>query len=239
MRFGLAVDHRPAMRYNAAPMPDRDPYEVARRRMVEEQIAAGGIKDRRVIGAMGIVRRHMFVPAGMEDQAYLDRPLPIGFGQTISQPLMVAIMTEALELEGTERVLEIGTGSGYQAAILALLAKEVYTIERIAELSVRARKAIYSMRLSNVKFRIGDGTMGWPEEAPFDGIIVTAGAPVVPESLKSQLADGGRLVIPVGGEEIQYLEVVRRAGSGFQKRTVTACRFVKLVGAEGWREGDA
>ena len=217
----------------------RDTYEVARRRMVAEQLMPGGIHDPRLLEVMGKVPRHAFVSKGMQDQAYLDRPLPIGLGQTISQPLMVAIMTEALRLTGTERVLEIGTGSGYQAAILAELAREVYTIERISELSLNARKALYRLQYNNVYLKVGDGTMGWPEKAPFDGIIVTAGAPYVPQALKEQLAEGGRLVIPVGGQDLQLLEVVINEGGKFQTRQVTACRFVKLVGEQGWRVNDA
>lgn len=213
----------------------RDPYEVARRRMLTEQLIPGGIHDSRVLDAMGRVLRHAFVNPGMEDQAYLDRPLPIGLGQTISQPLMVAIMSEALALDGSERVLEIGTGSGYQAAILAELVREVFTIERIKDLSIRARKVLYRLQYNNIKLKVGDGTLGWPEEAPFDRIIVTAGAPVVPEELKHQLADGGRLVIPVGGEDVQILDLIERSGNEFNKRSVTACRFVKLVGEKGWK----
>jgi protein-L-isoaspartate(D-aspartate) O-methyltransferase len=232
------VDPRLLMLYTDASRRERDPYEVARRRMVAEQIAPGGVRDPRVLEAMGRVRRHAFVSPGMEDQAYLDRPLPIGFSQTISQPLMVALMTEALKLTGSERILEIGTGSGYQAAILAELAKEVFTIERIRELSIRARTALYRMRYENVKLRIGDGTLGWPEQSPFDGIVVTAGAPVVPQALIAQLADGGKLVIPVGDAELQYLEVIERVGTEIRKKSVTACRFVKLVGEQGWRSND-
>lgn len=217
---------------------DRDPYEVARRRMVDEQLVARGIKDSKVLAAMGKVPRHLFVSPGMENQAYLDRPLQIGFSQTISQPLMVAMMSEELHLAGSDRVLEIGTGSGYQAAILAELAREVFTVERLTDLSIRARKVLYRLRYKNVKLRIGDGTTGWPEEAPYDGIIVTAGAPYVPEALRQQLADGGRLVIPVGGEDIQTLEVITRRGNDFEKFVSTSCRFVKLVGKEGWRSGE-
>lgn len=228
------VDKRLMMIYNAANSRERDPFEVARRRMVAEQIIPGGVRNQKVIDAMGGVLRHAFVNPGMEEQAYLDRPLQIGFGQTISQPLMVALMTEALCLKGGERILEIGTGSGYQAAVLAEIAKEVFTIERIEELSIRARKALYKLKYKNIKFRIGDGTLGWPEEAPYDGIVVTAGAPVVPEALIAQLKVGARLVIPVGGEDIQYLEVIERVDGGIKKRTVTACRFVKLIGEHGW-----
>ncbi len=212
-----------------------DLYTVGRRRMVTEQLIPGGIRDPRVLEVMGMVPRHEFVSPGMEDQAYLDRPLPIGLGQTISQPLMVAIMTEAMALKGDERVLEIGTGSGYQAAILAELCKEVYTIERIRDLSIRARKILYKLGYKNIKHRIGDGTLGWLEEAPYDGIMVTAGAPYVPEALQDQLSEGGRLVIPVGGEAVQQLDVITRKGGEFHTHSVTACRFVKLVGKNGWR----
>lgn len=232
----MKFDPHLIMLYNNTPDRQRDPYEVARRRMVEDQLLTHGIKEPRVIEAFRKVRRHEFVSPGMEDQAYLDRPLPIGFGQTISQPLMVAIMTEALELKGNERILEIGTGSGYQAAILAELAREVYTVERIKELSHRARKTIYRLRYNNVKFRIGDGTLGWPEEGPYDEIIVTAGAPFVPKALLDQLADGGRLVIPVGGEDVQDLELIQRAGGEFRKKLITSCRFVKLTGEQGWKD---
>ncbi|MFH0799429.1 MAG: protein-L-isoaspartate(D-aspartate) O-methyltransferase [Pseudomonadota bacterium] len=232
------IDPRLMMIYNNALPRERDPYEVARRRMVSEQLVPGGVRDPRVIAACAKVPRHMFVSPGMETQAYEDRPLQIGFGQTISQPLMVAIMSEALELTGSERVLEIGTGSGYQAVILAELAKEVFTVERIAELSIRARKVMYRLRYNNIKLKVGDGTLGWPDEAPFDGIIVTAGAPVVPEALTAQLVEGGRLVIPVGGEEMQYLDIIQRVGNDLRRRTITACRFVKLLGAQGWSNGD-
>lgn len=236
---GMMIDPRLMTKHRESADRKRDPYEVARRRMLAEQIVPGGVRDARVIEAMGKVLRHAFVNPGMEDQAYLDRPLPIGFGQTISQPLMVALMTEALSLTGRERVLEIGTGSGYQAAVLAELVREVLTIERITELSIRARKIQYRLRYRNIRYRIGDGTMGWPEEAPFDGIVVTAGAPVIPEGIIGQLAEGGRLVIPVGGEDLQYLEVIERQGGEVRKKTVTACRFVKLIGAQGWSDGDA
>lgn len=233
------VDKRLMMIHNEANSRERDPFEVARRRMIAEQIIPGGVRDQKVLDAMGEVLRHAFVNPGMEEQAYLDRPLQIGFGQTISQPLMVALMTEALSLKGGERVLEIGTGSGYQAAVLAEIAKEVFTIERIEELSIRARKVLYKLKYKNIKFRIGDGTLGWPEEAPYDGIVVTAGAPVVPEALIAQLKIGARLVIPVGGEDIQYLEVIERVDGGIRKKTVTACRFVKLIGEHGWKRNNA
>lgn len=215
-----------------------DNFTVARRRMLSEQLLPGGIRSKIVLDAMGAVKRHLFVSPGMEDQAYLDRPLPIGFGQTISQPLIVAKMTEALDLKGHERILEIGTGSGYQAAVLSQLVRQVFTIERLADLSIRARKVFYRLHMNNITLKIGDGTIGWPDEAPFDGIIVTAGAPCVPDALCSQLADGGKLIIPVGGHETQSLEMIIRNGSTLTKRSITACRFVKLVGEQGWNLGD-
>jgi protein-L-isoaspartate(D-aspartate) O-methyltransferase len=214
----------------------RDPYEVARRRMITEQLLPRGIKDERVIAAMGRVKRHEFVTSGMENQAYLDRPLQIGFGQTISQPLIVALMTEELKLSGNERVLEIGTGSGYQAAVLAEIVEHVFSIERIPDLSERAAVAINAAGYRNVTLKIGDGSLGWKEKAPFDRIIVTAGAPCVPDALKEQLSNGGFLVIPVGDEEIQNLNIIRKDGDVFQKRIATACRFVRLVGQQGWSE---
>jgi protein-L-isoaspartate(D-aspartate) O-methyltransferase len=203
--------------------------------MVSEQLIPGGIKDKKVLDVMGKIPREAFVDPGMEAQAYEDRPLHIGMGQTISQPLIVAMMSEALELKGGEKVLEIGTGSGYQAAILAELAKEVFTIERIDVLSIRARKVLNRLLYRNIKFRIGDGTQGWPEEAPFDGIMVTAGAPVIPEALREQLSEGGKLVIPVGGDVVQELLVVTREKSGFRTKIITGCRFVKLIGEFGWK----
>ncbi len=217
---------------------ERDRYEVARRRMVSEQLIPNGVRDARVLEAMGNVPRHLFVSPGMEPQAYLDRPLPIGDGQTISQPLMVALMTEALRLKGCERILEIGTGSGYQAAVLAELAKEVYSIERLADLSQNARRALYQAGYRNVTLNVGDGTLGWPEHAPYDGIVVTAGAPAIPEQLKEQLADGGRLIIPVGGAEVQQLIIIQRDGGNFQTTIGAGCRFVRLIGQRGWKNND-
>jgi protein-L-isoaspartate(D-aspartate) O-methyltransferase len=210
-------------------------YDVARRRMVETQLVARGIKDRRVIEAMLKVPRHIFVDEAMSAQTYSDTSLPIGEKQTISQPYMVALMTELLQLNGTEKVLEIGTGSGYQAAILATIADRVYTVERIRPLALRARKALDSLRLLNVNIRIGDGTDGWEAEAPFDAILVTAGAPDVPETLIAQLKTGGRLIIPVGSRTEQTLVKVTKQedGSGYRETSIP-CRFVKLVGRLGW-----
>ncbi len=178
--------------------------------------------------------RHVFVPPDLVDEAYEDHPLSIGKGQTISQPYIVALMTEALELEGNEKVLEVGTGSGYQTAILAELAREVYSIERIPELARDAERRLEDLGYTNVHIKVGNGTLGWPEEAPFDAIMVTAGAPKVPGPLKAQLADGGRLVIPVGSEFHQVLYRVKRQKDTFSEEALTSCVFVPLVGEEGW-----
>lgn len=210
-------------------------YDISRRRMVETQIIARGIHDRMVIEAMFKVPRHIFVEEAMSAQAYSDSPLPIGEKQTISQPYMVALMTELLHLAGDEKVLEIGTGSGYQAAILATIAKRVYTVERIRPLALRARKALDSLGLLNINIKIGDGTDGWETEAPFDAILVTAGAPDIPETLIAQLKNGGRLVIPVGNQFEQTLVKVTKIDDGSVLReTSVACRFVKLFGKHGW-----
>lgn len=214
---------------------DQNGYYVARRRMIEEQIVPA-VKDKRVIKAMSSIPRHLFVPEAFRNQAYSDYPLNIGDAQTISQPQIVAMMTEALELKGKERVLEIGTGSGYQAAILSGLCKHVYTIERIRSLANRARMVLYDIGITNFTIRVGDGTLGWPEEAPFDAIIVTAGAPSVPEEYVEQLADGGRLVIPVGDEVLQRLLVVTKNGDKILQKIVSGCRFVKLIGKKGWQK---
>lgn len=206
--------------------------------MVQEQIVSRGITDRRVLDAMLKVPRHIFVQEAMALQAYSDSPLPIGEKQTISQPYMVALMTELLELSGREKVLEIGTGSGYQTAILAMLANRVCTAERIRPLALRARKCLDSLKLFNVMIRINDSEgspIGWEEEAPFDAIIVTAGAPSVPEVLIEQLAPGGRLVIPVGGEAEQtLLKIVKKADGSLESETCVGCRFVPLIGRQGW-----
>ncbi len=213
-------------------------FDISRKRMVESQIIARGIKDRRLIEAMLKVPRHIFVEEAMATQAYNDNPLPIGEKQTISQPYMVALMTELLELKGTEKVLEIGTGSGYQAAILASLADRVYTIERIRSLVLRARKALDILGLFNVNIKIADGTVGWKEDAPFDAIIVTAGSPDIPLELIDQLAVGGRMVIPVGGQiEQTLLRITKEKDGAIVREELTGCRFVKLIGKYGW-EGE-
>jgi len=211
-----------------------DHYKIARQRMVEGQLITRGIRDKRVLDAMRKVPRHLFVDEAMYSQAYSDFPLPIGDEQTISQPFMVAMMTEALELKGNERVLELGTGSGYQTAILAELCHRAYSIERISSLAGRARKVLDKLGYGNVVVKIGDGTLGWEEEAPFDAIIVTAGAPEIPKPLIDQLKTGGRLVIPVGGEFIQTLIRVRKTEAGIEREDMGGCRFVKLIGEHGW-----
>ncbi|MFH0962384.1 MAG: protein-L-isoaspartate(D-aspartate) O-methyltransferase [Planctomycetota bacterium] len=206
--------------------------------MVEGQIARRGIRDERVLEAFRRVPREEFVPEGYRRSAYEDHPLDIGSGQTISQPYMVALMTEALALTGKEGVLEIGTGSGYQTAILAVLAKRVYTIERIATLSERARETLERLGYANVEYHVGDGTLGWPERRTFERIMVTAAAPSVPEPLGTQLGEGGLLVIPVGGPWEQSLCVVEKRGGGLTQRSVCGCVFVKLIGEHGWKVDD-
>jgi protein-L-isoaspartate(D-aspartate) O-methyltransferase len=203
-------------------------------RMVRTQLARRGIRNERVLAAMREVPRHVFVEENLLDEAYDDNPLPIGHGQTISQPYMVAIMTELLGLEGTERVLEIGTGSGYQAAILTRLCSWVYSIETVRELSERAERIIDQCGYHNITLKVGDGSLGWPEQAPFDAIIVTAGAPAVPEPLVQQLVEGGRLVIPVGDRYSQALKRVTKTAQGQKIENHTGCRFVDLIGTFGW-----
>ncbi len=204
--------------------------------MVETQLIPRGIKDKRVINAMLTIPRHLFVPEeALWSQAYSDFPLPIGEKQTISQPYIVALMTEALELKGAERVLEIGTGSGYQTAILSMLAEKVYSIERISSLAARARKVLDSINCSNVVIKIGDGTLGWPEESPYDAILTTAAAPEIPKCYIDQLKIGGRLIIPVGDVYSQVLVKVIKTKDGIIKQDMGGCRFVKLIGRYGWK----
>ena len=209
-------------------------YEAARKKMVAQQLVARGIKDSRVLSVMGEIPRHLFVGSSNLSEAYDDNPLPIGKGQTISQPFMVAFMTELLVLQGNERVLEIGTGSGYQAAILSRLCGWVYTIERIADLSENAQDVLKTWGCQNISFKIGDGSGGWPEESPFDGIIVTAGAPVISDLLIDQLAMKGKLVIPVGDRFSQTLKRVVKTRTGIKVENHTGCRFVDLIGEHGW-----
>lgn len=214
-----------------------DRYAKQRMRMVDAQIRSRGIKDMRLLKLMEKIPRHLFVEEAMMDQAYNDNPLPIGERQTISQPYIVALMTEALALTGKEKVLEIGTGSGYQTAILAELADRVCSIERIASLAGMARKTLDYLNAFNVAIRVGDGTYGWKEEAPFDAILVTAGAPKVPPILVEQLGAGGRLVIPVGSRSTQTLLKVTRLSENIEdvkKEDLGGCRFVDLIGEHGW-----
>jgi len=212
-------------------------WENLRHEMVERQLVRRGIRDARVLEAMREVPRHMFVAPGMEARAYDDNALPIGEGQTISQPYMVALMTQALELSGTERVLEIGTGSGYQTAILARLAEQVFSVERVSSLARTARETLEQLGMSNVAIRTGDGTIGWKEFEPYDRIIVTAGAPEVPPSLTEQLSDPGIMVVPVGSQGLQQLKVVRRQGGTLSTSDAGGCVFVPLLGREGWDDG--
>ena len=211
-------------------------FELQRASMVDYQLPARGIGSPLVLEAMGRVPRERFIPERMKDCAYDDGPLPIGAGQTISQPYIVALMTEALDLEGGERVLDIGTGSGYAAAVLGCIASEVFSIERVRELADRAARTLAAEGFDNVRVRCGDGTIGWSEHQPFDGIIVAAGAPAVPDSLKHQLAVGGHLVIPVGSEHsVQSLERITRLGENeFRTEDLGAVRFVPLIGEQGW-----
>jgi protein-L-isoaspartate(D-aspartate) O-methyltransferase len=211
-----------------------DRFAVLRHRMVAEQIKARGIRDERLLAAMLEIPRHRFVPPHLADRAYDDGPLPIGEGQTISQPYIVAQMTHALRLTGKEKVLEVGTGSGYQTALLCLLAREVVTIERYAVLHSAAEELLRELGMENVRFRVGDGTMGIPEEAPFDRILVTAAAPDVPGPLFEQLEDGGILVIPIGGRWEQDLVRVRKEAGAVRKEFLGGCRFVPLIGHCGF-----
>lgn len=214
-----------------------DRYIKQRMKMVDTQIRARGIRDPRVLKAMEKVPRHLFVNEALRDQAYNDNPLPIDGGQTISQPYIVALMTEALELKGSEKVLEIGTGSGYQAAILAELVDHVFSIDRIASLAGNARRLLESLNYYNIAIRVGDGTLGWKDEAPFDAIMVTAGAPDIPKTLVEQIAVGGRLVVPVGGRHSQVLIKMTRLSESshdVKKEDLGGCRFVDLIGEYGW-----
>jgi protein-L-isoaspartate(D-aspartate) O-methyltransferase len=204
--------------------------------MVREQLARRGIQDSRVLDAMRTVPRHLFLPEGQRHWAYADGAQRIGMGQTISQPYIVALMTEALKLEGKEIVLEVGTGSGYQAAVLSLLAAEIHTIERHPELAEDARSLLESLGYSNIHVHNGDGTLGLPQYAPYQGILVTAAAPEVPKSLLRQLDDGARMVLPVGKKYTQVLQSWWREGGKFKHETITAVAFVPLIGEEGWEE---
>lgn len=206
--------------------------------MVKTQLISRGIKDELVLNAMKKVPRHLFVDDSMQNKAYEDMALPIGEGQTISQPYMVAIMTELLELKGNEKVLEIGTGSGYQTAILAELAKEIYTIERFAVLANRSEERFNFLGYNNIHIRVGDGTIGWAEESPFDRILITAGCPKIPNPLIEQIAEGGLLIAPVGDRFSQQLLKVRKSKNKLLEQYHTPCVFVPLIGKHGWEAGD-
>jgi protein-L-isoaspartate(D-aspartate) O-methyltransferase len=216
-----------------AHIPD---YRLARERMVKTQLVPRGIKDPRILKAMGKIPRNRFIEEALSGEAYNDHPLPIGHKQTISQPYIVALMTEALELIGEERVLEIGTGSGYQTAILADLSRKIFTVERIRDLMVKARNTLADLGYNNIMFKAFDGTLGWKEYEPYDAIMVTAGAPKIPEPLLDQLAEGGRLIIPVGNRFSQELIKVTRKKGNIIQENFGGCRFVDLVGVHGWKD---
>jgi protein-L-isoaspartate(D-aspartate) O-methyltransferase len=228
-RLGGALLALAAFLACSVPAGDPDPARE-RRRMVEEQIRARGVRDRRVLSALLAVERHRFVPADLQDEAYADHPLPIGSGQTISQPYVVAVMTELARIGPGDRVLEVGTGSGYQAALLSVLAQEVWSIEIVPELAARARALLAELGYRNVHVETGDGYRGWPGAAPFDAIVVTAAPPRVPPPLLEQLAPGGRLVIPVGEGDEQVLEVWERTPDGVRVAREFPVRFVPMTG---------
>jgi protein-L-isoaspartate(D-aspartate) O-methyltransferase len=211
-------------------------YNGAREWMVEHHLRRRGISDERVLGAMGQVPREWFLPPELRDRSYADCAVSIGAGQTISQPYIVALTTEALNVAPSQRVLEIGTGSGYQTAILAQMGAEIFTVERIAALSLRARGILDAQGYDRIHFRIGDGTLGWPDEAPFDRIVVTAMAPELPQSLFRQLREGGRMVLPLGTVEHQRLEQVTKTGGQPVVHVLCGCLFVKLIGEQGWSD---
>ena len=219
-------------------MKEVEEFAGQRENMVREQIERRGVRDSLVLEAMRIVPRHLFVPDDQRHWAYSDGALRINMGQTISQPYIVALMTELMELQGAETVLEVGTGSGYQAAVLAQIVAQVHSIERHAQLAKAAQQVLASIGITNVQVHIGDGTLGLPDYEPYEAIMVTAAAPKAPQPLLDQLVDGGRLVIPVGGKYSQRLEVWRRQGTRFNKSTITAVAFVPLLGSEGWQEKD-
>jgi protein-L-isoaspartate(D-aspartate) O-methyltransferase len=217
-------------------MPEKKDYAVQRAEMIEKQVRRRGITDGAVLGAMTVVPRHEFVAEEIRSSAYEDAPLPIGGGQTISQPYIVAAMTAALHLGPSDRVLEIGTGCGYQAAVLACLAKDVFTIERRPELASSASARLARLGYSNAHVHCGDGTLGLPEFAPFDAILVAAAAPAIPKPLLAQLAEGGRMIVPVGDAEHQELQLIEKHGDAYPTKMLEGCRFVPLVGYHGWQE---
>ena len=211
-------------------------FRIAREKMVKDQLVTRGIKNERVLQVMGKIPRHLFIEEALAGEAYNDHPVPIGEKQTISQPYIVALMTEALELKRDENTLEIGTGSGYQTAILAELSSRVYTIERIEFPLMNARKILAKLGYTNILFKIFDGTTGWREYAPFDTIMVTAGAPDLPKPLIDQLADNGRMVIPIGDRYSQELIKIIRKGKSLKQKNLGGCRFVNLIGIHGWQD---
>jgi protein-L-isoaspartate(D-aspartate) O-methyltransferase len=202
--------------------------------MVQDQLVSRDIRDPNVLAAMRKVPRHLFVPDALRGQAYEDRPLPIGNDQTISQPYIVALMVQSLELKGSEKVLEIGTGSGYEAAVLASVCAQVFSIERIPELAAAAKSALASLGIHNVSIEVGDGTLGWPEHSPYDAIVISAAAPQIPRPLISQLKDDGALLIPIGEEDFQNLVRIRKTKAGLREDYLGECKFVKLKGEYGW-----
>lgn len=220
-----------------APKSNRgDGFEIARGRMVEQLRGHYRVEDERVLAAMNAVPRHLFVPSALQSQAYKDNALPLSVGQTVSQPYIVARMTELLELKGRERVLEIGSGSGYQTAVLALLARKVFAIERIGSIAAAAKERLMNLGYRNISYRVGDGTLGWEIYAPFDAILVAAGGPEIPEPLVDQLVIGGRMVIPIGTEQkSQVLVRVTRKEKGYTTENCGPCAFVPLIGEFGWK----
>jgi len=229
MLAGLTITHGKGKQVN-------DRYGTGRDKMVREQLLSRDIVDERTISAMSEVPRHCFVDDALAARAYGDYPLPIGAGQTISQPYIVACMTQALQLRGEEKVLEIGTGSGYQAAVLSRLCRRVYTIERINSLLAGARKVFDRLRYYNIRSKLDDGTLGWPDNGPYDAIIVTAGGPEIPEPLIAQLADQGRLIIPIGDQRAQDLKLLTKNEEQVEIKNLASVRFVDLVGEHGWRD---
>ena len=218
------------------PEPDIQAYAGQRRKMVEEQILGRGIKDLSVMEVLSRVPRHLFVNSSLQHRAYGDCPLPIGENQTISQPYIVALMTQVLDLKGGERVLEIGTGSGYQTAILAELAAHVFTIERVKPLVKKTKELLEGLKYKNIVFKTFDGTYGWRDQSPFDAILISAATPSIPKSLIEQLADKGRLVAPVGERESQDLIVLNKNGNKVMERKIGSCKFVPLIGKFAWSE---
>jgi len=211
-----------------------DPYAGERRAMVERQLRARGIHDQRVLDAMLEVPRHKFVSQDFQAQAYADHPLPIGVEQTISQPFIIAVALQALALTGSESVLEVGTGSGFQTALLARMARQVYSVERHGELAEKAQRTLEQLGFGNIQIAVRDGSQGWPDYSPYDAILVSAAAPSLPRSLLEQLAEGGKMVIPVGPPHAQELQLIRRNAGQMTRETVEGCRFVPLVGVEGY-----